>query len=146
MGRSNPFRSKAPHHRDYTSAVDGFVLAASVIIGAGVPRAPIELAVDPLITGAIYWLAHVYAETVRRGQIRGYPRPSVTVSAPVLTQALAVDECRVRETVTCGTHRVFLADVVHAEARDGAPLAYFRGKFGRFEHARHSSVAYRRNS
>ena len=42
-------------------------------------------------------------------------------------------ECRVREAVTGGTHRVFLADVVQAQAREGSPLAYYRGKFGRFE-------------
>ena len=32
-----------------------------------------------------------------------------------------------------GTHRVFLANVTRAVAREGSPLTYFRGKFGRFE-------------
>ena len=36
-------------------------------------------------------------------------------------------------TSLAGTHRVFLADVTRAVAREGSPLTYFRGKFGRFE-------------
>jgi 4-nitrophenol 2-monooxygenase / 4-nitrocatechol 4-monooxygenase, reductase component len=52
---------------------------------------------------------------------------------PVLPGALATVECRVVEVVTGGTHRVFLAEAVHAEAIEGSPLAYFRGKFGKFE-------------
>jgi len=52
---------------------------------------------------------------------------------PVLGGALAVVECRVAEAVTGGTHRVFLGQVLHAEATEGSPLAYFRGKFGKLE-------------
>nr|WP_296064528.1 flavin reductase [uncultured Actinoplanes sp.] len=61
---------------------------------------------------------------------------------PLLPEALATVECRVVETVGGGTHRVFLAEVVHASARAGAPLAYFRGRFGRFELAQDAD-AYR---
>jgi flavin reductase (DIM6/NTAB) family NADH-FMN oxidoreductase RutF len=52
---------------------------------------------------------------------------------PLLEQALATLECRVVEEVTGGTHSVFLAEVHRASARAGAPLAYFRGQFGRLE-------------
>ncbi|MEU8796377.1 flavin reductase [Spirillospora sp. NPDC048819] len=52
---------------------------------------------------------------------------------PVLADALAALECEVIEDVVGGTHRVFLARVVGARAREGVPLAYFRGRFGRFE-------------
>jgi flavin reductase (DIM6/NTAB) family NADH-FMN oxidoreductase RutF/DNA-binding GntR family transcriptional regulator len=52
---------------------------------------------------------------------------------PLLGDALAYCECRVAEDVEAGTHRVFLANVVRAVAREGSPLTYFRGKFGRFE-------------
>jgi flavin reductase (DIM6/NTAB) family NADH-FMN oxidoreductase RutF/DNA-binding FadR family transcriptional regulator len=52
---------------------------------------------------------------------------------PLLAQALATCECRVVESVTGGTHTVFLAEVDRASARDGAPLAYYRGQFGRLE-------------
>jgi len=59
-------------------------------------------------------------------------RPGDT-GVPVLAGVLATVECRVTEEVSGGTHRVFLAEAVHAEATEGAPLAYFRGRFGKFE-------------
>ena len=52
---------------------------------------------------------------------------------PLLGDALANLECRVVEEVTGGTHTVFLGEVEHATGRHGAPLAYFRGQFGRLE-------------
>ena len=52
---------------------------------------------------------------------------------PLLDGTLAVVECRVVEVVTGGTHRVFLGRVLHAEAAEGSPLAYFRGRFGKLE-------------
>ena len=52
---------------------------------------------------------------------------------PGIREALARLECRTVQDVTGGTHRVFLAEVVSADARTGSPLAYYRGKFGRFE-------------
>jgi flavin reductase (DIM6/NTAB) family NADH-FMN oxidoreductase RutF len=61
---------------------------------------------------------------------------SVTYSElgnPLLDGALAHLECRVIERVSGGTHTVFLAGVEHAERFDGAPLAYFRGRFGKLE-------------
>lgn len=50
---------------------------------------------------------------------------------PLLDGALAHVECRVTEQVTGGTHVVFLGEVDRATGRAGAPLAYFRGEFGR---------------
>jgi flavin reductase (DIM6/NTAB) family NADH-FMN oxidoreductase RutF/DNA-binding GntR family transcriptional regulator len=62
---------------------------------------------------------------------------------PVLPGALATVECRVVEVVSGGTHRVFLGEAVHAEATEGSPLAYFRGRFGKFELGQDAEV-YRR--
>jgi flavin reductase (DIM6/NTAB) family NADH-FMN oxidoreductase RutF/DNA-binding GntR family transcriptional regulator len=56
-----------------------------------------------------------------------------TTGEPLLEDALANLECRVVEEVIGGTHSVFLAEVEHATGGQGAPLAYFRGKFGRLE-------------
>ena len=50
---------------------------------------------------------------------------------PLLLEALAVLECRVVNETRGGTHSVFLAEVECVRARPGAPLVYFRGKFGR---------------
>jgi len=61
---------------------------------------------------------------------------------PLLEGALATLECRVTETATGGTHWVFLAEVDHASARPGTPLAYFRGQFGRL-HLEEDETAYR---
>jgi 4-nitrophenol 2-monooxygenase / 4-nitrocatechol 4-monooxygenase, reductase component len=52
---------------------------------------------------------------------------------PLLADSLAYCECRVVEDVLAATHRVFLARATRAVAREGSPLTYFRGKFGRFE-------------
>jgi flavin reductase (DIM6/NTAB) family NADH-FMN oxidoreductase RutF len=49
----------------------------------------------------------------------------------MLAGALAHLECRVRDAVTGGTHTVFFGEVLRAEAGEGDPLAYFRGRFGR---------------
>ncbi|MBT2736998.1 flavin reductase family protein [Bacillus sp. ISL-7] len=54
---------------------------------------------------------------------------------PVLGQTLATLECRVVEEITGGTHSVFLGEVQKADAADGDPLVYYRGKFGKFEEA-----------
>ncbi len=55
------------------------------------------------------------------------------IGVPLIGGALAQLECEVAETVTGGTHTVFLAHVRHASAAEGAPLTYFRGRFGRLE-------------
>lgn len=59
---------------------------------------------------------------------------------PVLDGVLAHLECRVAEQVTGGTHSVFLAEVQRAHAREGTPLAYFRGKLGRFTAAEDEAI------
>jgi len=58
---------------------------------------------------------------------------SGVLDQPLLAGALATLECRVTQVVASGTHSVFLASVESALAGDGAPLAYFRGRFGRLE-------------
>jgi flavin reductase (DIM6/NTAB) family NADH-FMN oxidoreductase RutF/DNA-binding GntR family transcriptional regulator len=59
---------------------------------------------------------------------------------PLLDDALATLECRVVAAPVGGTHYVFLAEVERAVARDGAPLTYFGGRFGRFSHADDAAV------
>lgn len=52
---------------------------------------------------------------------------------PVFTDALASFECRVVEAIDAATHTVFIAEVETAAGRDGLPLAYFGGRFGRLQ-------------
>jgi 4-nitrophenol 2-monooxygenase / 4-nitrocatechol 4-monooxygenase, reductase component len=65
------------------------------------------------------------------------------LGVPLIHGSLARLECRVADTARGGTHTVFLAEVSHAEASDGAPLTYYRGRFGRFEDQL-QEAAYRR--
>jgi 4-nitrophenol 2-monooxygenase / 4-nitrocatechol 4-monooxygenase, reductase component len=55
------------------------------------------------------------------------------LGVPLLDDALAIIECRVTEEVVGGTHSIFLAEVQSAQAVEGMPLTYFRGRMGRFE-------------
>jgi flavin reductase (DIM6/NTAB) family NADH-FMN oxidoreductase RutF len=54
------------------------------------------------------------------------------LGVPLLDNMLATIECRVVESVSGGTHTVFLAEVEAAQAREGMPLTYFRGRMGHF--------------
>ena len=51
-------------HSDYTGGVYGSMLAASVIVGAGAlgsfPR--VEMVLLLLLTGGVFWIAHVHAQ------------------------------------------------------------------------------------
>jgi len=49
---------------NYTSAVYGSVLAATVIVSAGDLRSPLTLAILLIASGLTFWFAHVYAATV----------------------------------------------------------------------------------
>ena len=53
--------------------------------------------------------------------------------APVLEAALAWVDCRVVESLSVGDHTVFVGEVLDADAREGRPLVYYRGGYGRFE-------------
>lgn len=52
------------HQGNYAAAVYGSVLAASVVVSSGDLRTPIVLSVLLLVSGLVFWIAHVYAATV----------------------------------------------------------------------------------
>ena len=54
------------------------------------------------------------------------------LGVPLLGNMLATIECRVTEIVSGGTHSIFVAEVQTAQATEGMPLTYFRGRMGRF--------------
>jgi len=56
---------------------------------------------------------------------------SETTGAPVLEDALAWIDCRVWASYAGGDHTIFVGQVVDGDARDGAPLLYFRGGYAR---------------
>jgi len=57
------------------------------------------------------------------------PARDSTLGNPRLDGALAYLECQVATQTDVGTHRIFFGKVVAVEAREGSPLAYFRGQF-----------------
>lgn len=45
--------------------------------------------------------------------------------SPLLPEALAVIDCRVRQAIDAGDHRIIVGEVVYASSREGAPLLYY---------------------
>ena len=64
MAASEASTTNRTGRHDYTSAIYGSVLAASVVLGAGTTRSPWVLGLILVISNAIFWVAHVYAEIV----------------------------------------------------------------------------------
>lgn len=62
--RAGERRARRRTHADYTGAIHGSLLAASVVVGAGslgdFPR--LELILLLLVTGVVFWSAHVHAQ------------------------------------------------------------------------------------
>lgn len=65
-------------------------------------------------------------------KFRGVAYREELTGAPVLQDALAWMDCRVAEALPGGDHTIYLGEVVAADAREGSPLVYYRGGYGRF--------------
>ena len=52
-----------------------------------------------------------------------------TLGIPLVGNALATLECRVRDQVVGGDHSIFIGEVVDTQTREGAPLLYFRAAY-----------------
>lgn len=51
------------------------------------------------------------------------------LGVPILRHTIGWMECRVERKIEAGDHVIFLAEVVSAEAHDGAPLLYFSSSY-----------------
>lgn len=59
---------------------------------------------------------------------------NVTISetgAPILADSLAWVDCRLTDVLSGGDHDIFVGQIVAGDARDGRPLLFFAGKYGR---------------
>jgi flavin reductase (DIM6/NTAB) family NADH-FMN oxidoreductase RutF len=65
-------------------------------------------------------------------KFRGIAWRTERTGAPVLDDALAWLDCRVTAALPGGDHTIFVGEVVAADAREGTPLLYYRGGYGRF--------------
>jgi flavin reductase (DIM6/NTAB) family NADH-FMN oxidoreductase RutF len=52
-----------------------------------------------------------------------------TLGLPLISGALTMLECRVREQLAGGDHTIFVGEVAAAETREGLPLLYFRSAY-----------------
>jgi flavin reductase (DIM6/NTAB) family NADH-FMN oxidoreductase RutF len=52
--------------------------------------------------------------------------------APILQDALAWVDCQLTQIFEGGDHTIFVGQVIEGNAREGAPLLFYRGGYGRF--------------
>jgi flavin reductase (DIM6/NTAB) family NADH-FMN oxidoreductase RutF len=52
---------------------------------------------------------------------------------PVLKGALGVIECELRDAFDGGDHSIFVGEIKHIDIREGKPLVYFQGEYGKFD-------------
>ena len=126
-------------HGMTASAVTSLSLEPPMLVVCLNNRSPTQQAITRSRAFAVSVLAEGQHELAKRFGRRAddkFAGVAITRGAgglPLLRDALAVLECEVSDDIVGGTHRVFLARVMHAVARPGSPLAYFRGSFGRIE-------------
>ncbi|MCW3472019.1 flavin reductase family protein [Rhodococcus pyridinivorans] len=70
--------------------------------------------------------------TKGKDRFAGVPLDRSDPAAPVLANSLASLSCRVDERIVSGTHAVHLCTVDTVTVRRGAPLVYYRGRFGSY--------------
>jgi flavin reductase len=61
----------------------------------------------------------------------GLATKTAVTGAPILRNCLGYVDCRVVEILPGGDHDIFIGEIVAGEARDGAPLVFYAGKYGR---------------
>jgi flavin reductase (DIM6/NTAB) family NADH-FMN oxidoreductase RutF len=77
-------------------------------------------------------LSRRFASGVTGDKFAGVAYRAASGGAPVLASALAWVECRVTEAHEAGDHTIFIGEVLEADAREGQPLVYYRGGYGRY--------------
>lgn len=78
-------------------------------------------------------LARRFAAGGAEEKFRGTAWRTERTGSPVLDDALAWLDCRVESAIDAGDHTIFVGEVLSADAREGTPLLYYRGGYGRFE-------------
>ncbi|HYR08502.1 MAG TPA: flavin reductase family protein [Longimicrobium sp.] len=92
-----------------------------------------HFAVNVLEEGHGETLARRFAGGGAEEKFRGTAWRPERTGAPVLDEALAWMDCRVTAALPGGDHTIFIGEVLAADAREGTPLLYYRGGYGRFE-------------
>ncbi len=61
------------------------------------------------------------------------PHRESSNGAPLLQDCLGFIECRKAASHECGDHTIVIGEILTGEARDGAPLLFYRSFYGRME-------------
>ncbi len=77
-------------------------------------------------------LARHFATAPPGEKFEGVAFHEEVTGAPILDGALAWIDCRVHAHYDGGDHTIFVGEVVAADARNAAPLVYYRSGYGRF--------------
>ena len=62
----------------------------------------------------------------------GVPVHRAVTGAPILDAALAWIECRIWAKYPGGDHTILVGEALGGDAREGSPLIYYRGGYGRY--------------
>ena len=89
-------------------------------------------AINVLEEGEGETLARRFGTSLGDDKFTGVAFHPERTGAPVLDSALAWLDCRVRDAHPAGDHTIFVGEVEAAETREGTPLLYYRGGYGRF--------------
>lgn len=77
-------------------------------------------------------LARRFAAWDIKAKFEGVAHSTGVTGAPLLDDALAWVECRIRASHPGGDHTIFIGEVLAGDAGEGVPLLYYRGGYGRF--------------
>lgn len=77
-------------------------------------------------------LARRFSSWDLEDKFAGVAHHSRVTGAPVLDDALAWADCRVWAVYPGGDHTIYVGQVEAGDAREGTPLLYYRGGYGRF--------------
>lgn len=77
-------------------------------------------------------LARRFAAWEVNSKFEGVAFHTEATGAPILDDALAWCDCRVFAEHAAGDHTIFVGEVIAGDAREGTPLIYYRGGYGRF--------------
>ncbi len=77
-------------------------------------------------------LSRRFAVTEGGDKFEGVAWHEEATGAPVLDAALAWLDCRVWARHRAGDHTIFIGLVIDAAAREGRPLVFYRGGYGRY--------------
>ena len=98
----------------------------------GVVESSGVFAINVLEEGEGETLARRFGTSVGEDKFLGLAFHTERTGAPVLDSSLAWLDCRVRDAHVSGDHTIFVGEVEAAETREGTPLLYYRGGYGRF--------------